>query len=126
MNLTILNKSNTFDRKGKPPVINIDLEGRINFSVEAVKLLELQHNDTINFAFDVSDPGIVYFYHAEDGFHLSGQKTLTGQTRLSVYCRPLADRLVAFLRIKSNASYKIKNETLLIEGGVKAWFFGWE
>lgn len=119
------NMDTVFDVQGKPPVIRIETgkNARINFSVEAVKLLNLEEGMRISFRFYPQDPGIVYFYEDKKGIPLAKQFIGKSGIRLALYCRPLAAKLLKDLAIPgSKITIDLQSFTVIMPGsGKMAW-----
>lgn len=96
MSIEILNAETVFNKKGKPPIVFIESgrNARINFSVEAVKLLDLKEGMRISFILLNKDKEIIYFYEDEKtGIPLKLQMDAKSGKRLAISCRPLARKL---------------------------------
>jgi hypothetical protein len=117
------NINTIWNRRGKPPVVQISKWGHIRFSVEAVKLLCLKEGMKLSFTIDHRDKGIIYFYQSTQGMPLHcGAKTKTGE-RLEIYCRPLSLKLLSFFCFSRNKTFRTTNEKITVPGATeKAWF----
>ena len=119
--ITTFDASTTWNRRGKPPVVNLSTYGHIRFSVEAVKLLNLKEGMKIAFRIDTRDAGIIYFYEQATGIPLrKGMNCKTGK-RLEVYCRPLSLKLLNFFGFNTRKTFKLTKEQSKI-GNCNMWF----
>lgn len=110
-----------WNRRGKPPVVRIESgkNARINFSVEAVKLLDLKMTENLVFTIDSRDTGIIYFRKdAKKGLPLRLQMVGKSGCRLAVYCRPLAKRLLNHFgfTVDKEKTYVLTTDTSVIDG----------
>lgn len=120
--LKIYDAKNIWEKKGKPPVLGIDKKGKISFSVEAVKLLKLVPGDKLAFAMDDADEGMIYFFKSKDGIPLKVAKVATtDNVRLCCYCRPLATKILEFLKLTKNKSFLVTTKTTKVLNNT-AWF----
>lgn len=99
MTVQTFDRSTIWNKRGKPATVRIDSgrQGRIVFSVEAVKLLGLKAGMRIAFRTYSTDERMVYFYEQATGMKLQVmQEVLSGQM-MAVYCRPLCVSLLNHL-----------------------------
>ena len=123
-------RTNTiWNRRGKPPVVRIEAgrNARINFSVEAVKLLGLKEGMRIAFRIHGNDKGVIYFYEQATGLALKKQMQGKTGSRLAVYCRPLAKKLLQHFgyKVDTNKTFLISNETIRVDN-CSMWFINKE
>lgn len=110
--IEVLDNTNVWNKRGKPAVVNIDADGRVSFSVEAVKQLKLKEGMRIAFRIDHRDKGIIYFYEQATGIPLKASAETKSGIRLSIYCRPLAQKLLSFFGFRENKSFDIDSNTV--------------
>ncbi len=121
--VTIYNRQNTWDDRSKPAIVRLSGRGFIHFSVEAVKLLKLKEGMTLIFRVDDQDPNIILFHEHKSGIPLRVTAKLkkTGHVRLSILCRPLSLKLLAFLKLRQSTSIRLTAET--VKAGDKQYWF---
>lgn len=104
MTYTEYNSNTIFNKRGKPPVVRIECgkNARINFSVEAVKLLGLKEGMKLAFRTYKDDKLTAYFYEQATGIKLVAEKNNLKETRLAIYCRPLAQKLLEHFGFKGD------------------------
>lgn len=113
--ITEFDKHSTWNKRGKPAVVNIDDKGRIGFSVEAVRLLNMSEWDAVAFRIDARDKDVIYFCRRPNsGFPLHTIKCKNG-IRLQVNCRPLTVKLLAHFGYKENKTFKLTADQVRIE-----------
>lgn len=127
MESTTYDINTIWNKRGKPPVVRIEAgkNARINFSVEAVKLLGLHEGMRLAFRTYKNDPGIVYFYEQATGLLLKKQMEGKSGIRLAIYCRPLAAQLIQHFGYKedNNKTILLKADQVPMPGTkTKAWF----
>ncbi len=126
MSYTDYKESTVYNKRGKPATVRIDANnnGRIVFSMAAVKLLGLQHGDRITFRTYHQDKGIVYYFRSADGLPLKKLAGTAGRYSLAVYCRPLNPVLLKHLGFEKD-KYKTLHvsdaTTTLPDTGGTAW-----
>ncbi len=121
MQYTDYTEQTTFNKRGKPATVRIDgkAQGRIYFSNQAVAILGLRAGDRIAFRTYDHDKGVIYFYPQATGFTLSA-----GSSGLSIYSRPLANKLLEALGFvkDQHKTIGVKNECVLMPGTkCQAW-----
>lgn len=112
----IYDATTVWNKKGKPPLVNIDVKGRISFSVEAVKLLGLKEGMKLAFRIHSNDRGCIYFYQQATGIPLRLQMTARSGVRLQVLCRGLPVKLLKSFDYKAdtNKSFRVTNDKVKI------------
>jgi hypothetical protein len=93
------NSKNIYNKKCKPAIVHIQAHGFINFSVEAVNELNLKEGQKLVFYTDTNFAKQVFFCEADNGMPLKNRKVCKGGIRLSIMCRPLALKLLVFLKV---------------------------
>lgn len=112
-----LTPESLFNQRTKPAVVNLHGDGRICFSVEAVKLLKLTDSTRLQFFIDSSDDEIIYFSPVTSGgFKLKENKTKQGSVRMDIYCRALLARLRKHFKYPNNKSFVITREKTSVNG----------
>lgn len=114
MTITTFDKKTIWNKRGKPATVRIDhsAQGRIVFSVEAVKLLGLKEGMKIAFRHYSNDENIIYFYEQATGLRLNVSQKVQSGVMLAVYCRPLCERLLELLKCSSKraATFQLTND----------------
>jgi len=118
--LQVLNIDTVSREKYKPPVIRVSY-GRIHFSIEAVKLFGLNVGDRISFYLDKNDKGIVYFKKDPKGFELNLDFSGITGTRLRIFCRPAADKIMQHFQYGGAKTFTVSSEQADVYGE-KMWF----
>lgn len=119
----IYDATTVWNKKGKPPLVNIDVKGRISFSVEAVKLLGLKEGMKLAFRTHYDDKGCIYFYQQATGIPLRLQMTTKSGVRLQILCRGLPVKLLKFFGFKADAnkSFTVQKETIKVSN-CQMWY----
>lgn len=117
----VYDSTTIFDRRGKPPVVQIAKWGHIRFSVEATKLLKLKPEDRITFLTPKGDKEIIYFKKHPGGLPLSQTSQGKSGIGVGVCCRALTRRLLNFLGSKRSITFDVTPETADVYGE-KMWF----
>jgi hypothetical protein len=117
----------TWNKRGKPPVVRIDAgrQGRLVFSVEAVKILGLKEGMRLCFRVYTNDEGIIYFYEQATGIPLRVMNEHKSGHQLAIYCRQLNKTLLAHFGYTTSIykTFDLKNEQVLMpDTNCKAWF----
>ena len=119
MEATIYNRHTSFNKRGKPAIMRIDAHNgnaRIQLSVEAVKLLELQEGDCLSFVTLPTDKEAVYFcVDNKDGFHLKVCTEHKSGVDMGIFCRQLARKLLDHLGINSMRSFIVTTEKVPVQ-----------
>lgn len=104
MIVTTFDKKELWNKRNKPATVRIDHseQGRIVFSVEAVKLMGLKEGMRIQFRHYSTDGNIVYIYEQATGYRLQVTQRCQSGVNLAVFCRPLCTRLLEVLKCNPN------------------------
>ena len=113
--IQIIDSTTGWNRQGKPAIVHIKGDGFVNFSVEAVRLLEFTAGDRLSFMFDDTDRTRVLFYRDEKGIPLRITKKCQTGNRLSILCRPLSIKILSFLKCKGATSFRMVKEEVNVE-----------
>jgi hypothetical protein len=117
----IFDANTAWNKRGKPAIVNLDMQGRITFSVEAIKLLGLKVNEKLVFALQQDDNEMIYYYRGDTGIPLRVSKQNINIQRLGIYCRPMVEKLLGHLGLKKNRSFPVRKETTIFQGK-EVWF----
>lgn len=117
----IFDATTIWNRRGKPPVVNIDAKGRINFSVEAVKLIDIKAGQRISFRVHSHESDIIYFYLSATGIPLQQSAETKSGVRLSIYARALAKTLLHKFGYTGHKTFLLTKNQVQIDN-CKMWF----
>ncbi len=123
--MPIYNRHTVFNKRGKPPIIRIDVSGnnaRITFSVEAVKMWGLKEDDCLSIFINEKERDLIFFrVDNENGIPLKVELGFKTGVRMGLYCRQLARAIAKHIGLKVCRSFIISNEKVKADG--REWFF---
>ncbi|MGQ0740193.1 MAG: hypothetical protein ACT4OJ_14170 [Bacteroidota bacterium] len=110
MEYTTYDSNSIWNKRGKPATVRIDAgqQGRICFSVSAVKIMGLKEGMRLAFRTYNQDRGIIYFYEQATGVHLKKMGTAKSGIMLALFCRPLAEQLMKNLGFSTDIHKTIR------------------